>query len=133
MKKKIFILQLSLFILFLLLVIWKMNKSMRDSKEIGEKLSFEYKELEVSDSICMKVFDIYIVPSNWRGTQFFKYISTTEGEKYLITISHCINDPEKNLDNVLETGDSIIKKGNSDTLVIKKNSGQYFFKMDLSE
>ncbi|MEP1781517.1 hypothetical protein [Reichenbachiella sp.] len=123
MEKKITYAGLSKVLFFMVLVgaIYSSIKSVTDEDFQSNKFREEYPLLLIDNEINNKLIDSVFVHMG------FVFVDLPERRKYCIPHSRNYEYRPYFLGEFLMPGDTITKKNNSDTVVIKRNDKKYFF------
>jgi alanyl-tRNA synthetase len=124
MKKK-HILNIIIIILFVIFAYWKITSSRKKQLETLDKLSKEYTNLSINDSINNVVNSTYF-PPEWGGQQYAQYITFKDKTKYYFDIKESITENAL-FGDIVSFGDSIAKQCGSDTIYLYSNGEEYVF------
>lgn len=116
------ILLLIIFLIWISLIFY--NSYHKDNK-LDQQLGNEYKTLKTENKINNTVVNSYF-PKEWRGREFFQYITFDNGEKYSIYVRKNLNNNNVYFGQITKPGVKILKRAGSDTIIVKLIKGDEY-------
>lgn len=114
-----------IYIIFLVIVVSNVYYfSKKSERDLRNKLENEYEKIESKEEVKGEIVSLYY-PKNWREGSINQYIKLDNGKKYSLRIRPKPNYPY--LNEILECGTLVEKDNDSDTILLKNNSKEYFF------
>ena len=124
---------LILLFFFLLFAAWKVISTVKEAEKLSNKLDKEYKEITLGDSLNNTILSSYY-PEEWRGYQFYQYITLDSEKKYHIKIYDCITSDKIYFGDIAKPGVRLIKNKGSDSLtVILPGKIKYIFLLNIKK
>lgn len=114
--------------LFLIFVVWKFYSSNKKAETLTDHLNQEYELISIDTEIDSKISNTYY-PNEWRGSEFYQYITLTDGKKVQIHIKDNVTSKETYFKDIAKDRARVIKKAGSDTLAVISRfyNEQYLF------
>lgn len=117
--------KLILIVVFLIVAYFFFKYQDRRAKEDRLLLEQEYPELTISESVTGRISNIYHGNLNlYRNVYSQAYVTLADGRK--LSVAGDIDEPghSPTLDEVIEVGDSLVKRPNHFSFIIIKSDGQ---------
>lgn len=92
-----------------------------------DKLNEEYREIKPETFVHDTVLSLYF-PEKMRGARNYQYI-TLKHSKIRLHVDDFLTEGVEDLREILKSGAIVVKKSNTDTVTVYKNSKTYYLKV----
>jgi len=111
---------------FILFIGWRVFISINRTSKIRKTYPDLSRKCEINNQVISTFY-----PEQWRGGKYIQFVTLDNGQKFMIQVNKSLFNEKISFGKLIDSGVTIIKNKDSDTLMLIKGKKKYLFLLSL--